>query len=418
MWDFVSDITLIRLSATLFAFLATIFSAVLVYKHLFNYTQPNLQRYIVRILLMVPIYAIDSWISLLFIDISIYIDVLRDAYEAYVVYTFFTLLIAYVNSSDLVPVPTSPKKDDPIELELGYPTDESNIGESVVPISEEVTSSESKIVEILERKPISGHPFPTCCFPKFKPGKKFLYTCKRSVYQFVVIKPLMAVLTIFLEYYGLYDDGSVSLTSGYLYIMIVDNISVTLAMYMLVLFYHVTKDELRPFKPVPKFLCIKAVILFAFWQGIIIAVLVWFGVIFSGSTDWDSRAVSAGLQDFLICVEMFFISIAHSYTFSYKPYRSPELTCSDFIPCYSVFCCCCCCCSVTKNFTHVVSQRDVLADGVDTFAIDQVPSTISSLGKEAKNLVGSKVSALLTQRRDSTSEEFDNDILSDHETHV
>ena len=64
-------------------------------------------------------------------------------------------------------------------------------------------------------------------------------------------------------------------------------------MYTLVLFYMVTKEELLPFNPIPKFLCIKAVILFAFWQGIIIAVLVWLGII-HGNEDfgWTDRDVS------------------------------------------------------------------------------------------------------------------------------
>lgn len=29
-------------------------------------------------------------------------------------------------------------------------------------------------------------------------------------------------------------------------------------------------------------------------------------------------------QDFLICIEMFLAAIAHHYSFSYKPYMSPE----------------------------------------------------------------------------------------------
>ena len=41
--------------------------------------------------------------------------------------------------------------------------------------------------------------------------------------------------------------------------------------------------------------------------------------------------------------------------------------------------------------SHVVSQRDVLADGVDTFSIDKVPSKITNLGKGAKDKIGSVI---------------------------
>jgi hypothetical protein len=78
--------------------LSTLLSLYLVYKHLRNYTQPKLQRHIVRILLMVPIYAIDSWLSLQYKEWSLYFDLARDAYEAYVLYQFFNLLIAFINT--------------------------------------------------------------------------------------------------------------------------------------------------------------------------------------------------------------------------------------------------------------------------------------------------------------------------------
>jgi hypothetical protein len=75
-----------------------------VIKHLQQFAQPRLQRHVVRMLLMVPIYAIVSWISLfvsstkLLTDRSSHIDYekaivvslesMRDLYEAFVVYSF------------------------------------------------------------------------------------------------------------------------------------------------------------------------------------------------------------------------------------------------------------------------------------------------------------------------------------------
>lgn len=58
-----------------------------------------------------------------------------------------------------------------------------------------------------------------------------------------------------------------SVHSGYLYITIIYNFSVSLALYALFLFYFATMDLLRPFEPVLKFITIKAVIFLSFWQG-------------------------------------------------------------------------------------------------------------------------------------------------------
>jgi len=64
-------------------------------------------------------------------------------------------------------------------------------------------------------------------------------------------------------------------------------------MYFLILFYHVVQKELKPFNPVSKFLCIKIVIMFAFWQGILISLLGYLGVLneqnVSLGKDWTSE---------------------------------------------------------------------------------------------------------------------------------
>lgn len=55
-----------------------------IYLHLRSYTVPNEQRYIVRLLFIVPIYAFDSWLSLLLLgghQHYVYFDSVRDCYE-------------------------------------------------------------------------------------------------------------------------------------------------------------------------------------------------------------------------------------------------------------------------------------------------------------------------------------------------
>ena len=55
-----------------------------IYHHLRFYTCPNEQRWIVRILFIVPIYSFDSWLSLMFFNndsFYVYFDTIRDCYE-------------------------------------------------------------------------------------------------------------------------------------------------------------------------------------------------------------------------------------------------------------------------------------------------------------------------------------------------
>lgn len=83
---------------------------------------------------------------------------------------------------------------------------------------------------------------------------------KYWTWQFVVIRPVCSVLMIVLQLLGLYTSW-ISWT-----FTIVLNISVSLALYSLVIFYHVFAKELAPHKPLSKFLCIKGIVFFCFWQ--------------------------------------------------------------------------------------------------------------------------------------------------------
>ncbi len=77
--------------------LATLpFSMYGIVQHALNYSKPHLQKYIIRILFMVPIYALNSWIVLKFPKTSIYLDTIRECYEAFVIYNFMMYLIHFL----------------------------------------------------------------------------------------------------------------------------------------------------------------------------------------------------------------------------------------------------------------------------------------------------------------------------------
>jgi hypothetical protein len=46
-----------------------------------HYHKPTLQLYIIRILIIVPVYALLSWLSLTFPSIAIWFNTIRDVYE-------------------------------------------------------------------------------------------------------------------------------------------------------------------------------------------------------------------------------------------------------------------------------------------------------------------------------------------------
>jgi hypothetical protein len=54
--------------------------------HLRKMNQPVIQRKILAILWMSPVYAVTSWFSLVFHPAEGYLAIIKDAYEAYIIY--------------------------------------------------------------------------------------------------------------------------------------------------------------------------------------------------------------------------------------------------------------------------------------------------------------------------------------------
>ena len=90
--------------------------------------------------------------------------------------------------------------------------------------------------------------------------KSTLKTLTAFTSQFVIVRPLFSLLLCFLELTGADKPP-------FTYIFpIVFNISIYLAIYALLQFFHTFSEELAPHHPLAKFLCIKGVVFFAFWQ--------------------------------------------------------------------------------------------------------------------------------------------------------
>ncbi|KAK4688065.1 organic solute transporter subunit alpha, partial [Tremellales sp. Uapishka_1] len=174
-----------------------------------NYRRPSLQRAVVRIMLMVPLYAISSLIALFSLEAAFFIDAVRDLYEAFVIYTFLQLLITYLGG-------------------------------------------ERSLLIILHGRPPIPHPFPVGLFlrPMDVSDPWVLLNLKRGVLQYVQIKPLLVIATVILKVTGTYQEGRFAGDSGYTYISIVYNTSICLSLYCLAMFWVCVSDDLKPFRPV------------------------------------------------------------------------------------------------------------------------------------------------------------------------
>ncbi|RYP54847.1 hypothetical protein DL768_000411 [Monosporascus sp. mg162] len=134
---------------------------------------------------------------------------------------------------------------------------------------------------------------------------------KRGILQYAWLKPILSLATIIMKAAGIYQEGYIGLSSGYLWSGIIYNISVTVSLYSLGLFWVCMHNDLQPYRPVPKFLCIKLIIFASYWQGFFLSILVWLGAIPDDVQGYTQDNLAAAIQDALICIEMPAFAVAH-----------------------------------------------------------------------------------------------------------
>lgn len=259
-----------------------------------NYRKPFEQRLIVRILLIVPLFAISCYSRLMQYFVGAIFEPLREIYEAFVIYTFYKFLV----------------------LMLG--------GERAI------------ILKTVDKEPVS-HPFPISIFSRrvnISHPKHFL-AIKRCILQYVWMKPLMLSVIFLMKSFGIYKPVNLSVKSASLWLGIIYNFSVSLSLYSLAMFWKCLYEELSIFSPWRKFMCVKLIIFASYWQGLIIGGLTMLGVfernsaleLFMGPLEDkpDDLSLASQVQNGLLCFEMLFFAWFHWNSFPYKDFTAGKL---------------------------------------------------------------------------------------------
>lgn len=255
-----------------------------IFMHLRNYRKPFQQRLMIRIQLIVPLFACSCY-SMLSNPSSVLnkyvLESIREVYEAFVIYTFFTLLT-------------------------------------------DMLGGEKNIVILKSgSKPVSHPGVLRYIFPEADISDPYtLLAIKRGILQYVWLKPIICLSTILCEIFGWYDVNDLGITSIYLWLTILYNLSVTASLYCLAFFWKILWNDLKKFSPIGKFLCVKLIIFASYWQGVILSILSYAGLL-PKLDNGDEKNTNIGIyiQNALLCTELVGFAIGHCFSFSYTPFK-------------------------------------------------------------------------------------------------
>ncbi|CAE6439273.1 unnamed protein product [Rhizoctonia solani] len=234
-------------------------------RHARNYRAPKEQRQIMRILYMPLVYGSVSWLSYRFIDEYVYISLVFVIYEALALSAFLYLMIQYVANS----------------------------------------AESGSVEEILSKKDKARLPPPWL------------------VFQFIIIRPTMSIISIVCHALNVLCPSSMSLAHPNFWLSFIDIQSMVTAMFGLLLFYRVNRQELNGHRPLLKFTIVKIVVAVSVIQEFVFKLLRTSGTI-KATENWSATHVADGLTAFALTIEMTFISIAMAWAYSASEYFTSE----------------------------------------------------------------------------------------------
>ncbi|KAJ5833692.1 hypothetical protein N7474_002003 [Penicillium riverlandense] len=300
LWD--GGITFHRLSelvGAVFAVVACAVSFFLIMGHATHYSKPEEQRHIIRILFMVPIYSLVAWLSIYFYHYAVYFEVIGDCYEAFCISAFFALMCHYI-APDL--------------------------------------HSQKDYFRGVQPKPwlLPVSWFSACCggqrgiWRNARNGLTWFNIIWVGVFQYCFMRVLMTIVAVASEAGDRYCQDSLSPAFAHVWVVTFEAISVSIAMYCLIQFYHQVSKDIKEHRPFLKILSIKLVIFLSFWQLIFIDLLVSAGAI-KGTKRIQLPDLKYALPELLINIEMAFFGVLHLWAFSFRQYATnPAGEVSDY----------------------------------------------------------------------------------------
>ncbi|KAK1965029.1 DUF300-domain-containing protein [Colletotrichum sublineola] len=245
----------------------------LMFLHATHLSKSNEQIKILRISLIIPFWSIFSFLSVCFPTAEVYLHPWLEFVQAICLGTFFLLLCEFVS-------PSAQHRD------VFFAA-----------------------LTVKNKKAANGE----------ENGLEWFRKMWFAVFQYPVVTLLVAIVTAITQAAGVYCEFASKTHFAKLWLSIISNVSLTVAIVAVLRFFMQLKPHLSEHRPISKFAAFKLVVTLTFLENIIFWILRDTGALKPTATLTDAD-LRIGIPSMLICLEMLPLAAFFHYAYSYRPY--------------------------------------------------------------------------------------------------
>lgn len=233
----------------------------LIFRHATHFAIPKEQKQIIRIIFIIPVFAVMSFLSVAFNDASIYLEPLETLYESFALSSFFLLLLAFIQEDD-------------VERQAFFETSGT----------------------------VAAYRKTALC-----------------VFQFPVVQFILFVVTEITEATGSYCATSDKLYFAHIWITVITALTTGVAIMSVFRFYKTMKMRVGHRKPMDKLIAFKGIVFLQFLQNFIFSLLTSSSDLHP-SSKMTYKDLTVAIPNLIVSIEMAIFACAFLYVYRAREY--------------------------------------------------------------------------------------------------
>ncbi|EDR41060.1 transmembrane protein 184F [Dictyostelium discoideum AX4] len=267
-----SHINIIYIIWILLFFFTCLISFFLVNRHLVNYSSPNVQKNVVRIVMFLPLNSGLSILSSIFPGIAIFNSLVRNCYMAFTAHCFFSMMTNSIGEKNML----------------------------------DLFESQGKMKFL-------------CC-KVMKLNRKLFNTLRFGSIQFFIVKIFCSIATITCISISEEVHSILNVQSFAPYEFLISLVASIFCTISLSIFLAISKEKLSQYWPMTKYRIMIFIFFIEQFEYLFFALIFLRGPFFLGFKNSFDQTIF--ILHFTVVVTMFLFSIVYLFIYSYKNYRN------------------------------------------------------------------------------------------------